>query len=79
MYIIFTVPGSLGLAILFWILICLALTMYKGWKIGEDVKGYPKHVFNSMLISPIVYGIYIWSFIQEIILNNTLKVWVKGH
>jgi cellulose synthase/poly-beta-1,6-N-acetylglucosamine synthase-like glycosyltransferase len=78
-FAILFVPASITIYVLFWLLLCLVLMMYKGYEQNESILTYPKHFVYSIAIFPIVYYIYIKSFIQEIILNKQLKTWVKGH
>jgi N-acetylglucosaminyltransferase len=79
LYVVLLVPSSVTIYILLWLLLCLLFMMYKGYTQGETIVKYPKHFAYSLAISPLVYYLYIKSFVQEIVLNRQLKTWVKGH
>lgn len=60
------------------VLIC-AYTMIYGWLAGDRVLKYPWFLLCSMLLNFYSYFLYVKSMIQELVLNDRLNVWIKGH
>ena len=60
-------------------LLVFVFAAIEGWKLKDNLIEYPRHIMNCILLAPIVYYLYVKSFVQEIILKQELKEWIKGH
>jgi cellulose synthase/poly-beta-1,6-N-acetylglucosamine synthase-like glycosyltransferase len=78
-WLIYTSNVQIASTIIAWILALFGYVMIEEWRSGKSVKHSVRNMFNSIAISGIVYYIYVRSAIQELILNQKLDVWVKGH
>jgi cellulose synthase/poly-beta-1,6-N-acetylglucosamine synthase-like glycosyltransferase len=72
-------PGGLIVFTIFMYLLLLVPAYFHGVWNGYDVRRYPTYVAATMIGGFVNYTIFVRAAINELVLNNTLKVWVKGH
>lgn len=72
-------PLSFVVSFAFWSAVVWALVTYKAYKMNADPWNVHRHFFNSMLLSVVLYYVYIRSAFQELVLNKKLDIWIKGH
>ncbi len=78
-YGIMTSPGAaIILTIAMYLMLFFSAYLHGVWN-GYNVQKYPTYVAAMMLVAFVNYTIFIRAAINELVLNNTLNVWFKGH
>lgn len=79
MFIVASISEALLVSLLVWFAVSFVLVAYTTFKRAGLSALNPKHYINSLLISFYTYYIFVRSAFQELVLNNKLDTWTKGH
>lgn len=79
MFFASTISYAAWTSVAVWFTISVLLAAYTTYQRAGRSALNPRHYINFVLISFYTYYIFIRSAIQELVLNNKLDTWVKGH